>query len=109
MARAKTSQKQRKSAKTTRKWDRAKLSACREWSPTNEILEPDNLAKAVAECLLNNDPDGIVEIIQIYLETVNVVKFAKTAHISKSTLYHSLKEKNPTIKTLAKLIHAAAA
>lgn len=109
MAKAKISQKQKKFVGATKKWDRSKLSACRQWSPTDEILDPNNLALAVAECLLNNDPDGVVEIIRIYLETVNIIKFAKNAHIPKSTLYHSLKEGNPTIKTLAKLIHATAA
>lgn len=109
MAKVKISQKRTKSVKATKKWDRTKLAKCRKWSPTKEVLDPENLARAVAECLLNNDPDGVIEMIKIYLETVDVVKFTAHAHISKSTLYHSLKEKNPTIKTLAKIIHAAAA
>lgn len=104
MAKPKTSQKQKKSIKSINKF-----SACRAWSPTKEILEPENLAKAVAECLLNNDPDGVVEMIEIYLETANMVKLAKKSHLSRATLYYSLKRKNPTIRTLAKIIHAAAA
>lgn len=104
MAKTKTSRMQKKSAKSFNK-----LSTCREWNPTKEILDPKNLAKAVAECLLNNDPEGVVEMIEIYLETVNIVKLSKKSHIPRATLYNSLKRKNPTIKTLAKIIHAAAA
>ena len=86
-----------------------KFVDCRKWSPTKEILDPNNLAKAVAECLLNNDPKGVVEVIEIYLETANIATIAKKSSLSRATLYHSLKKKNPTIKTLAKLIHAATA
>jgi probable addiction module antidote protein len=104
MARTKTLRKLKKSMAGTNKF-----ADCREWSPTKEILDSDNLAKAVAECLLNNDPEGVLEVIQIYLETVNMTKVAKKSSLSRATLYHSLKNKNPTIKTLAKLIHATAA
>ncbi len=104
MAKTKTSQKPKKSLSNTKK-----TANYREWSPSKEILDPNTLAKAVAECLLNNDPEGVLEMIEIYLETANMVKIAKKSHLSRATLYHSLKHKNPTIKTLAKLIHAAAA
>ncbi|MFM8453817.1 MAG: hypothetical protein ACKOAD_02365 [Gammaproteobacteria bacterium] len=72
-------------------------------------MDSNNLAKAVAECLLNNDPEGVVEVIEIYLETANIANIAKKSDISRATLYHSLKKKNPTIRTLAKIIHAVAA
>lgn len=109
MARTKTSKKQKKSVRATKNWNVSKLAKCETWSPTAEILNSKNLAKAIAECLLNNDPEGVVEVIEIYLRTVDRVKFSKHAHISRSTLYHSLKERNPTIKTLAKIVRAAAA
>lgn len=109
MARTKTSNKQKKSVGATKNWNVSKLAKCEAWSPTKEILDSKNLAKAIAECLLNNDPEGVVEVIEIYLRTVDRVKFSKRAHISRSTLYHSLKERNPTIKTVAKIVHAAAA
>lgn len=104
MAKIKTFAKPKKSTQDTNKF-----SDCLEWSPTKEILDPNNLARAVAECLLHNDPDGVVEVIQIYLETVNMVQLAKKSELSRATLYHAFKNKNPTIKTLAKVIHAMAA
>lgn len=48
-------------------------------------------------------------MIEIYLETANMVKVSKEAHLLRAILYHSLKNKNSTIKTLAKLIHGIAA
>lgn len=68
MAKAKTSQKQKKSIKNINKF-----SACRAWSPTKEILDPENLVKALSECLLNNDKKGFIEMIEIYLETAKEV------------------------------------
>lgn len=106
MGKIKTSRKRKGSSPNVSGYD---LTGCRVWSPTKEILNVDNLAKAIVECLLNDDPDGVMEVIKIYLETVNRVQIAKKSKLSRATLYKALKHKNPTIKTLAKLIHAAAA
>ncbi len=65
------------------------------------------IGKAILECLKNNDPEGVMEILAIYLDTLNKTKSAEYANLPRSTLYHSLKSRNPTIKTLAKLIHAS--
>lgn len=85
------------------------LSGCQEWHPTKELLDTKRVGAAIMQCLINNDPEGAMKIIEIYLNTVNRVQMAKKSRIPRSTLYHSLKNKNPTIKTLAKLIHASAA
>lgn len=106
MDKAKTSRKRKKSLLNITGYD---LTNCRTWSPTEEILDANNLAKAVAECLLNDDPEGVMEVIGIYLQTVNRVQASKKSKLSRATMYNALKHKNPTIKTLAKLIHLASA
>ncbi len=63
---------------------------------------------AIWECLKNGDSEGVIEIIETYLEAVNKSYIAKKASVARSTVYQSLKGGNPTIKTLAKLIHASA-
>ena len=91
----------RKRKKSTKSVGR--LSDCCKWDPTAELLDKRNLAEALVECLLNNDPEGMVEMIEIYLQAVERTKFAKKSDIPRATLYHFLKNKNPTLKTLAKL------
>lgn len=71
------------------------------------VLEEGFLGKAISECLINNDPEGVIEIISIYLDALNKTTFAKNAGMHRSTLYQALKSKNPTIKTLAKVIYSA--
>lgn len=66
------------------------------------------IGRAIWECLKNEDPEGVIEMIKIHLDAVNKVQAAKKAALPKTTLYHSLRSKNPTIKTLAKLVHACA-
>lgn len=56
---------------------------------------------------MNNDPEGVIEVVKIHLNAVNKVKSAKKADLSRSTLYHSLRTKNPTLRTLAKIMHAS--
>jgi DNA-binding phage protein len=71
------------------------------------ILKKNFLGKAIAECLINNDPEGVIEVISIYLDAINKTKLTKNASMQRSTLYQALKGKNPTIKRLAKVIHNA--
>lgn len=75
----------------------------------DKCLTTDFIGSAIMECLLNNDPDGIVELLAIYLDEKNKVKLLKEADVSRSTLYQALKHRNPTIKTLAKIVSTAAA
>ena len=106
MVKVKTSPKQKKSTKKTHRLLKSGAGVV-EYSPTKEILDEAFIGKAIVECLRNNDPEGVIEVIEIYLNAVNKVQKAKAANLSRSTLYHSLKGKNPTLKTLAKLMHAS--
>ena len=106
MVNKKTLPKQKKSIKNTQRVLKSD-SGIMSYSPVDEILDESFIGKAIVECLKNNDPKGVVEIIGIYLDAVNKVRAAQKANLSRSTLYHSLKGKNPTLKTLAKLMHAS--
>lgn len=75
------------------------------FSATERLLDENFIANAVWECLKNNDPQGVVEVIAAHLEVVNRVKVAKEADLSRATMYHAFKSKNPTVKTLAKLVN----
>lgn len=76
------------------------------YDPTQVLLDEEKIGRAIWECLKDGDSEGVIEVIQIYLKAVNKTRLAKEAHLSKTTIYHALRSKNPTIKTLAKLIHA---
>lgn len=78
----------------------------KEWNPGIELTDRANIGKAIVECLENNDPEGVMEMISIYLEAVNKSKTTKAVGLHRQTMYSALKHKNPTIKTLAKLMHA---
>lgn len=78
------------------------------YSPTKELLDENFIGLAIMECLKNDDPEGVIEVIQAHLNALNKARFSKAADLPRSTMYHLLKSKNPTIKTLAKLVHACA-
>ena len=48
-----------------------------------------------------------MEAIETHLEAMNKSAFFKEAGVPRSTMYKLFKMKNPTIKTLAKIMHAA--
>lgn len=79
------------------------------YNPTQALLDEDRIGRAIWECLKNEDTDGVIEVISIHLEAKNKAELMEEADIPKTTFYHSLRSKNPTLKTLAKLVHACAA
>jgi DNA-binding phage protein len=83
-----------------------KDTGIRQSNPTEELLNEELIGRAIWECLKNGDSEGVIEVISIYLEAVNKTQVAKENHMARSTMYHTLKSKNPTVKTLAKLVHA---
>jgi len=105
MVKKKTSKNPKKSMQNTPKVKLKNEHLLEEYSPTEEIIEGTLIGEAIWECLQNNDPEGVVEMIEIYLNAVNKVKAAKENKLPRSTMYHALKGKNPTIKTLAKMVH----
>lgn len=79
----------------------------RESNPTKEILNEELISRAIWDCLKDGDSEGMIEVIRIYLEASNKTHLAEEAEVARSTVYH-LEGGNPTVKTLAKLVHAYA-
>ena len=79
----------------------------KEHNPLDYLTNAENIGKAIVECLQNNDPEGVMEVIAIYLEAVNKTKLAESNELHRQTLYSALKHRNPTVKTLAKIMSAA--
>ena len=64
-----------------------------------------NTAIALLECLLENDTDSFMEIIDSYLR-VNKMNVAKKSNLSRSTVQQAFaKNGNPTLKTIAKIVY----
>lgn len=99
---------QRKSSKSIKKPTANKLPPLIPFDPVAELLDRTFLGQTIIACLENNDPDGVIDVINTYLELSNKVALAQNARLARSTLYYSLKQKNPTLKTLAKIMHASA-
>ena len=76
----------------------------KEINPTEELLNEELISHALWECLKEGDDEGFKEVILAYVEACKKVQTAKKATVSRSTIYN-LKD-NPTIKTVAKVVHA---
>jgi DNA-binding phage protein len=80
----------------------------KEYDPVKNLLDVNKMGAAIMQCLIENDTEGALEIIENYLYALNKTQFLKTANIPRSTVYNFFKRRNPTIKTLAKILHASA-
>lgn len=75
-----------------------------EHDPTKTLLDEDLIARAIWSCLKNNDPEGVIEMIEAHTYAKNITSAAKDSDLPRTTLYHAFKGKNPTVKTLAKMV-----
>lgn len=109
MGKAKISTRRLASAKSTSTKETKKRIkpglGVEQYDPTKALLDEERIGRAIWECLKNGDHEGVIEVIKIHL---NKAELAKKAQLPKTTLYHTFRNKNPTIKTLAKLVQAGA-
>lgn len=103
MAKAKTSRKHKALSKNIPKIELRLDTGVKPCNPLDRLINEEFIGKAILECLKNNDPEGVMEVISIYISTLNKVKAAQQSSLPRSTLYYNLKSKNPTVKTLAKI------
>ena len=47
-----------------------KRSTLEEYDPTLAILDEDRIGRVIWECLKDGDSEGVIEAIQIYLESI---------------------------------------
>lgn len=101
--------KRRTSSMRTEETDKISLredANITEVDPLANLLDSDLIGAAIMQCLIENDPEGVMEIIKDHLYALNKSKFLREADVPRSTMYQLLKRKNPTIKTLAKIMYA---
>ncbi len=107
MAKAKTLLRRKKSSENTPKLRLKKGVKLAKHDPFKTLLDEKLIAQAFWECLKDNDPEGAMQVISAHLNALNKVHLAKEAEMPRSTVYHSMKSKNPTLRTVAKLIHCS--
>lgn len=105
MGKRKTSTKRKQSSGNLSKVN-LNHPSLREVDPLKELINPDFTARGILECLMNNDPEGVMEIVTSYLSALNKYELQRKSKLPRSTTYSALKHKNPTIKTLAKIMSA---
>jgi len=106
MDKAKTSNKHQKYLENLAKLNLDKIPGLRRSHPLKDLTDSKKISLAVFECLLNNDPEGAMEMIEIYLHSLNKSKMLKDKKMPKSTMYSAIRHRNPTIKTLAKIMNS---
>jgi DNA-binding phage protein len=77
------------------------------WNPESSFTDSSKVGAALLQCLIDNDTESYIEILESYLR-MNKLQVAKKANMSRSTVQLAFsKSGNPTLKTLAKIVHEA--
>ncbi len=104
MGKVRTSAARGTSSRKRKKLKIENFKGIKKINPLEYLTNEENVGLAILECLQDNDPEGVMEAITIYVNALNKEKLRERGDLSKSTFYHSLKNKNPTLKTLAKIV-----
>lgn len=77
-------------------------------SKASEFFKNKNeVAKALLECLIDNDTETYMEILDAYL-CVNRTQVAQKAKLTRATITQAFSKRgNPTLRTIAKIVHEA--
>jgi probable addiction module antidote protein len=77
------------------------------FDPDRYFKNAELVGKSLLQALEDNEPEVFIEILDAYLK-VNRTQIAKKAKLTRATVQGALSKKgNPTIKTLAKIVHYA--
>ncbi|PWU13978.1 MAG: hypothetical protein C5B49_13925 [Bdellovibrio sp.] len=77
-----------------------------EFNPDARLQNRKVVARALWECLVENDIEAFKEILRSHLEVTNKDELAGKAGIPRRTLFRMLSpEGNPTLENLGKIIH----
>lgn len=77
-------------------------------SEASKFFEDKNeVAKVLLECLIDNDTETFMEILDSFL-SVNRTLIAQKTKLTRATVTQAFSKKgNPTLKTIAKIVHEA--
>jgi hypothetical protein len=73
MAKKKTLPKQKESSEIT--WKLKPDADVKQFSPTEKLLDKNFITAAILECVENNDAEGVIEVLGIY---VDALKYSQT-------------------------------
>lgn len=86
-----------------------KKAKLKKYDPSQFFKDFDRVGIALLESLVQNDTEAFIEILDAYLQ-VNRARVAKKTKLSRSTVQHALSKKgNPTLKTIARIVHESVA
>ena len=107
MGKKKTSKKQRPSSMTEAPIVRVKDTRDLERNNASGTLRnKDFIAKALFQSLLEGDVKSYIEILAAHIRSWNLSHLSKKSKVPLRTIHSALaKNANPSLKTLAKIIH----
>lgn len=68
----------------------------------------DKVGTALLESLIQNDTEAFIEILDAYLQ-ITRAQVAKKTKMSRSVQHALFKKGNPTLKTIARIVHESVA
>ena len=76
-----------------------------EMNASEKLQDKMFIVRALLECFENNDPEGVIEILDSHFAAINKSEFSEKIDLPRRTLYDVLHgSKNPTLKVLVKCI-----
>lgn len=83
------------------------LKGLKEFDPAEYLGDREEIARALAECLLEGDQEAFVDILAAHVRVRNKARLARRARLGRKTLYRVLDGKaNPRLGTIMAFMRA---
>lgn len=62
--------------------------------------------KELAQCIIDSDFEGFIQILAVFLETQNKSHLAKTSKLDRDTIYRAIRGENLSLESTFKILKA---
>jgi len=87
----------------------ARKKAGERWSPTRELAHREKTARALFQCVVENDMESFFEIFEAHVEARGLSESLKGIKVPRSTYYSAKATKDPKVSTLSRLMRSVLA
>lgn len=106
MARKKTSKRRARSSRDTLP-ELKSGHRLKDFDPTPHVGDPKVVARALADCILENDQEGVLALLYSHLKAMNKRRVADRSGLSRQTLYNLLSpDADPRLSTIIGVVTA---
>ena len=79
------------------------------WSPSQDLMDRDRIARALFQCVIENDMRAFFQIFEAHAEARGITEALKGVNVARSTYYSAKSTRDPRVSTISRLMQSVLA